>query len=72
MEVKTNVFLSESDIRMIIKKHLEREGYRLVGDIDFLIKNKNETPKGLLPNDVIGVNAEVKKQFMKRVNLPNK
>jgi hypothetical protein len=70
MEVKTNVFLSESDIRMIIKKHLEREGFKLIGEIEIIVKSKTETRKGLKSGDVIGINAEVKKQFIKRVNLP--
>ena len=29
MEVKTNVFLSEADVRVIVKKHLEKQGFKI-------------------------------------------
>jgi hypothetical protein len=41
MQVKTNVFLSETDIRLIIKKHLEKEGFKLLGELEIIVKAKN-------------------------------
>ena len=70
MQVKTNVFLSETDIRLIIKKHLEKEGFKLLGELEIIVKAKNEKIKGFSNTDTIGINAEVKKQFMKRISLP--
>jgi hypothetical protein len=70
MQVKTNVFLSETDIRLIIKKHLEKEGFKLLGELEIIVKAKNEKIKGFANTDTIGINAEVKKQFMKRISLP--
>jgi hypothetical protein len=70
MEVKTNVFLSESDIRLILKKHLEKEGFKLIGELDIIIKSKNEKIKGFSSGDVVGVNAEVRKQGINRISLP--
>jgi len=74
MEVKTSVYLSESDIRAIVKKHLEKTGFKVVGELEILIKtdydkiNKN---KGLADGDKIGISAEVHKKFGNRINLAN-
>lgn len=70
MQVKTNVYLSESDIREIIKKHLQKTGFKVVGELEIMIKNKNETRKGMNRSDTIGINAEVEKQFKNRISLP--
>jgi|TARA_B110000503_G_C7057757_1_gene375239 hypothetical protein len=63
MEVKTNVFLSEADIRVIIKKHLEKQSYKVIGELEVIVK---KSPKG---ND-IQIRAEVQKQFKNRISLP--
>ena len=74
MEVKTNVYLSETDIRSIVKKHLEKTGFKVVGDLEIIVKsdydkiNKN---KGLAQGDRIGTSAEVHKKFGTRISLPN-
>ena len=38
MEVKTNVFLNEEDIRLIVKKHLEKEGYKVINELQIIVK----------------------------------
>ena len=63
MEVKTNVFLDEEDVRAVIKKHLEKQGYKVIGELEFIVK---KTPKG----DDIKIKAEVQKQFKNRISLP--
>jgi hypothetical protein len=70
MQVKTNVYLSESDIREIIKKHLEKTGFKVVGELEIMSKNKNEPRKGMNRIDTIGINVEVEKQFKNRISLP--
>jgi hypothetical protein len=70
MQVKTNVFLSESDIRLIIKKHLDKEGFKLIGELEIIVKAKNEKMKGFGDKDVLGINAEVRKQGINRISLP--
>jgi hypothetical protein len=70
MQVKTNVFLSESDIRLIIKKHLDKEGFKLIGELEIVVKARNEKIKGFNDKDVIGINAEVRKQGINRISLP--
>ncbi len=65
MEVKTNVFLDENDIRAVIKKHLEKQGYKVIGELEIIAK---KTPKG----DDIKIKAEVEKQFKNRINLAHK
>jgi hypothetical protein len=65
MEVKTNVFLSEEDIRLIVKKHLEKEGYKVINELQIIVK---KTPK----SDTIQISAEVQKQFKNRINLAEK
>jgi len=69
MEVKTSVYLSESDVRAIIKKHLEKTGFKVVGELEIMIKGKNE-PKNGMNKDSIGITAEVEKQFKNRISLP--
>jgi hypothetical protein len=70
MQVKTNVYLSELDIRAIIKKHLEKTGFKVVGELEIMLKNKNEIRKGMNKIDTIGISAEVEKQFKNRISLP--
>jgi hypothetical protein len=65
MEVKTNVFLNEEDIRAVLKKHLEKQGYKVIGELGIIVK---KTPKG----DNIQVSAEVQKLFKNRINLAKK
>ena len=65
MEVKTNVFLNEEDIRLIVKKHLEKEGYKVINELQIIVK---KTPK----SETIQISAEVKKQFKNRINLAEK
>jgi len=63
MEVKTNVFLSEEDVRAIIKKHLEKQGYKVIGELKVNVKRiKNE--------ESIEISAEVQKLFKNRIDLP--
>jgi hypothetical protein len=63
MEIKTNVFLDDVDVRLIIKKHLEKQGYKVIGELE-VISKKNY--KG----ESIQVSAEVQKQFKNRISLP--
>jgi hypothetical protein len=65
MEVKTNVFLNEEDVRAILKKDLEKQGYKVIGELEIIVK---KSPKG----DNIQIKAEVQKQFKNRISLPNK
>jgi hypothetical protein len=63
MEVKTNVFLSEEDVRAIIKKHLEKQGYKVIGELSVNVKRiRNE--------ESIEISAEVQKLFKNRIDLP--
>lgn len=64
MEVKTTVFLTEKDIRAILKKHLEKQGYKVIGELNFLVKRNNRS-------DIFEISAEVQKQFKNRISLPN-
>ena len=75
MEVKTNVFLSEADVRVIVKKHLEKQGFKIIGELEIIVKseyNDNNRKKGMRNGDKIGINAEVEKQFRNRINLAKK
>jgi uncharacterized protein (DUF302 family) len=63
MEVKTNVFLSEEDVRAIIKKHLEKQGYKVIGELDVNIKRMKN-------GETIEISAEVQKLFKNRIDLP--
>ena len=65
MEVKTNVFLNEEDIRLIVKKHLEKEGYKVINELQIIVK---KTPK----SETIQISAEEQKQFKNRINLAEK
>jgi len=65
MDVKTNVFLNEDDIRLIIKKHLEKTGYKVIGELQIIVK-KNVMKQS------IQISAEVQKQFKNRINLATK
>ncbi len=65
MDVKTNVFLNEDDIRLIIKKHLDKTGYKVIGELQITIK-KN------MMKQSIQISAEVQKQFKNRINLATK
>ena len=72
MEVKTNVFLSEADVRVIVKKHLEKQGFKIVGELEIIVRSEydnNNRKKGLTKNDKIGINVEVEKQFRNRIEL---
>lgn len=63
MEVKTNIFLNEEDVRGVLKKHLEKQGYKVIGELEVIVK---KTPKG----DNIQIRAEVQKLFKNRIDLP--
>ena len=65
MDVKTNVFLKEDYIRLIIKKHLEKTGYKVIGELQINIK-KN------MMKQSIQISAEVQKLFKNRINLATK
>lgn len=72
MQVKTNVFLSESDIREIVKKHLQKQGFKVIGELEIIVKSEydnNNRKKGMTKEDKIGINAEVEKQFKHRIEL---
>ena len=62
MEVKTTVFLTETDIRAILKKHLEKQGYKVIGELNFLVKRNNRS-------DIFEISAEVQKQFKNRISF---
>lgn len=73
MQVKTNVFLSESDIRDIVKKHLQKQGFKVIGEMEIITKSEydnNNRKKGMTQGDKVGINVEVEKQFRNRINLP--
>jgi hypothetical protein len=69
MEVKTSVFLSEEDIRAIIKKHLEKQGYKVIGELE-IITPRNYNPRSSKSGDKLGISAEVQKLFKNRISLP--
>jgi hypothetical protein len=62
MEVKTNVFLNDEDVRAVLKKHLEKQGYKVIGELQLIVKNTNR-------KDTIQISAEVQKLFKNRINL---
>ena len=64
MEVKSTEILTERDIRAILKKHLEKQGYKVIGELNFLIKRNNRS-------EIFEISAEVQKQFKNRISLPN-
>lgn len=73
MEVKTNVFLSEADVRVIVRKHLEKQGFKVVGELEIIVRSEydnNNRKKGMTKGDKVGINAEVEKQFRNRISLP--
>ena len=75
MQVKTNVFLSEADVRAIVKKHLEKQGFKIIGELEIIVKSEydnNNRKKGMTQGDKVGINAEVEKQFKNRISLPKK
>ncbi len=59
MDVTTSVFLSESDIRKIITKHLTSCGYELIGELEINVQSKKDIPAGATAGDVVGINATV-------------
>lgn len=59
MEVTTNVFLNEDDVRKIVKKHLQKNGYKLIGKLEIITRSKKDIPEGATAGDVIGINAKV-------------
>lgn len=61
MEVTTNVFLSESDVRKIVKQHLKNEGYKQIGELEINVRSKKDIPEGATAGDVVGINAKVEK-----------
>jgi hypothetical protein len=62
MEVKTNVFLNDEDVRAVLKKHLEKQGYKVIGELQLIVKNINR-------KETIQISAEVQKLFKNRINL---
>lgn len=70
MEVKTNVFLSEADVRKIIKKHLEKTGFKVIGELEIIVKQKSDRPRPSDKSDLIEIKAEVQKMFKNRISLP--
>jgi hypothetical protein len=74
MEVKTSVYLSESDIRLIIRKHLEKTGFKVIGELEVVTKTdyeKSNKNNGFSVGDKIGITAEVQKKFGNRISLAN-
>jgi hypothetical protein len=71
MQVKTNVYISENDIRVIIRKHLEKEGFIQIGQAEILTRANNDMIKKLPKGDSVGINVEVKKGIMKNIKLSN-
>ncbi len=61
MKATTNVFLDESDVRKIVKHHLEKEGYKQIGEIEINVRSKKDIPEGATAGDCIGINAQVGK-----------
>ena len=64
-DFRNNLFLNEDDIRLIIKKHLEKTGYKVIGELQINIK-KN------MMKQSIQISAEVQKLFKNRINLATK
>jgi hypothetical protein len=50
-------------LKKFIKKHLEKQGYKVIGELEIIFK---KTHKG----ENIQVSAEVQKQFKNRISLP--
>jgi len=61
MDITTNVFLSESDIRKIVKQHLEKSGYKQLGELEINVRSKKDIPEGAIAGDVVGIHAKVEK-----------
>lgn len=62
MQVKTNVFLSEEDVRLILRKHLEKVGYKVIGELNIGMKRIKNI-------ESLEVSVEVQKQFKNRIEL---
>jgi len=60
MKKTTNIFLSESDVREIIKKHLNKNGYEQIGELEINVRSKKDIPEGATSGDILGINAIVK------------
>lgn len=60
MKKNINIFLSESDVREIIKKHLNKNGYEQIGELEINVRSKKDIPEGATAGDVLGINAIVK------------
>ena len=61
MEITTNIFFSESDVRTILCKHLEKKGYRVIKDMIINVKSPKDVPSGATPGDCIGIHTKVVK-----------
>ena len=53
--------MSESDVRKIVKQHLENEGYKQIGELEINVRSKKDIPEGATAGDVVGINAKVEK-----------
>jgi hypothetical protein len=60
MEVTTNIFICESDIREILTEHLKIKGYEVIEELEIDVRSKKDIPEGATPGDVVGINAKVK------------
>lgn len=58
MQVNKKIFLSEHDIRSIIKDYLTKKGYNIIGDLKLNSRSKDDIPKGAY-GDLIGFEALV-------------
>jgi hypothetical protein len=59
MEVSKKIFLSEKDVRLIIKEHLEKKGFKQIGELEIIVRSKKDIPEGAIAGDVVGIYANV-------------
>jgi len=59
MKVTKSVFLSESDVRKIVKQHLEKLGYNQLGELEIIVQSKKDIPEGATSGDVLGIRANI-------------
>ena len=70
MKVTKSVFLSESDVRIIVKQHLERSGYKQIGELEINVRSKKDIPEGATAGDVLGIHANIERILCNQAHPP--
>lgn len=62
MKLTTKIFIDEFKLRNIIKSHLNKNGFKQIGELEINVRSKNDIPNGATSGDIIGINANVEKR----------